>query len=178
MTEEQATYWLPRATLDRLIRMLAEDGYEVVGPTIDQSAIVYGPIESVADLPVGWTDRQAPGEYRLEPRDDHRIFGFVVGPHSWKKYLFPADELVASAARAGDTWQFTTPDVVPRKYAFLGAARVRTGSDCCTGPRVSWRSVRGSTVPCSPRCRAADRGELHSGCCNLFLHLNEHRATL
>ncbi len=120
MTEEQTTYWLPRATLERLIRMLVEDGYEVVGPTIDQSAIVYGPIESVADLPVGWTDRQAPGEYRLEPRDDDRIFGFVVGPHSWKKYLFPADELVASAARAGDTWQFTTPDVVPRNYAFLG----------------------------------------------------------
>jgi len=120
MRDEQTTYWLPRAALDRLIRMLAQDGYEVVGPTIDQSAIVYGSIESVADLPVGWTDRQAPGEYRLEERGDDRMFGFVVGPHSWKKYLFPADELVASAGRAGDSWHFTTPDFVPRKYAFLG----------------------------------------------------------
>jgi ferredoxin len=120
MTDQCETFWLPRADLDRLIRLLSEDGYEVVGPKVDQSAIVYDRIESAADLPEGWTDRQNPGEYRLERRDDKRLFGYVVGPHSWKKYLFPADELVAAAKRAGDTWQFTTPNAPPRRYAFLG----------------------------------------------------------
>ncbi|MFM7056712.1 MAG: 4Fe-4S dicluster domain-containing protein [Planctomycetota bacterium] len=114
------TRWLPRAGLDELIQLLACDGYEVVGPTIDQAAIVYGRIESVADLPEGWTDRQGPGEYRLEQRGDHQLFGYVVGPHSWKKYLFPADELVAAAQRAGDSWHFTTPTAAPQRYAFLG----------------------------------------------------------
>lgn len=120
MTDAQRTWWLPRASLDDLIRLLAGDGYEVVGPTVDQAAIVYGRIESVADLPEGWTDRQGPGEYRLEQRGDTQLFGYVVGPHSWKKYLFPAVELVAAARRAGDTWQFTTPEAAPRRYAFLG----------------------------------------------------------
>jgi ferredoxin len=120
MTDERVTWWLPRAGLEELIQLLAGDGYEVVGPVIDQAAIVYGRIESMADLPEGWTDRQKPGEYRLEQRGDHQLFGYVVGPHSWKKYLFPADELVAAAQRAGDSWQFTTPAAAPRRYAFLG----------------------------------------------------------
>ncbi len=44
---------------------------------------------AAAELPVGWTDRQDGGTYRLERRDDEARFGFAVGPHSWKQFLFP-----------------------------------------------------------------------------------------
>jgi len=112
--------FIARSELDQLIRTLADDGYQVVGPTIDQEAIVYGDIASAEDLPVGWTDIQEPGKYRLERRNDEACFGYVVGPHSWKKYLFPPVTLVASADRTKTGWQMSTPEAEPPRYAFLG----------------------------------------------------------
>jgi ferredoxin len=75
--------------LDLLVESIRERGYRVLGPTIVDGAIVYDTLESAADLPVGWTDRQDGGTYRLERRDDEARFGYAVGPHSWKRYLFP-----------------------------------------------------------------------------------------
>ncbi len=112
--------FLARSQLNQLIRALADDGYQVVGPTIDQAAIVYGEIASADDLPIGWTDVQEPGKYRLQRRDDEACFGYVVGPHSWKKYLFPPVTLVATADRTKTGWQLSTPETEPPRYAFLG----------------------------------------------------------
>ena len=47
--------------LDVLIGALSSRGYDVVGPTVRDGAIVYDEIESAADLPVGWTDVQDGG---------------------------------------------------------------------------------------------------------------------
>jgi sulfhydrogenase subunit beta (sulfur reductase) len=35
------------------------------------------------------TDEQDGGKYRLRKRPDGALFGYAVGPHSWKKFLFP-----------------------------------------------------------------------------------------
>ncbi len=106
--------------LQSLITLLADDGFEVIGPRIDQGAIVYDEIDSVDDLPRGWTDRQEPGLYQLEKRDDDACFGFVVGPHSWKRYLFPPVAVVATADRTDTGWTMQTPEEVPPRYALLG----------------------------------------------------------
>jgi sulfhydrogenase subunit beta (sulfur reductase) len=113
-------HFLPRSGLDALIRRLQDLGYEVIGPVVDQNAIVYGPVCSAADLPCGWTDRQEAGTYRLERRDDDALFGYVVGPHSWKRYLFPPVSLVAAADRRDGQWEFSVPVVPDRPQAFLG----------------------------------------------------------
>lgn len=47
----QSVLFLDRSQLDHLIRTLTEDGYQVVGPTVDQEAIVYDEIFSASDLP-------------------------------------------------------------------------------------------------------------------------------
>jgi sulfhydrogenase subunit beta (sulfur reductase) len=80
---------LVRDDLDCLFGALRERGYRVVGPTLRDGAIVYADLESSADLPAGWTDAQAPARYRLERRDDAALFGYAVGPHSWKAELLP-----------------------------------------------------------------------------------------
>jgi len=116
----QLMRFLARLDLDVLIQRLTDDGYQVVGPTVDQGAIVYGDITTSADLPIGWTDLQEAGRYRLQRRDDEACFGYVVGPHSWKKYLFPPVTVVASADRTEVGWQMSTPDESPPRYAFLG----------------------------------------------------------
>ena len=76
--------------LDDLLRALAAHGFRTVGPTVRDGAIVYDDIESAADLPIGWTDDQEAGRYRLERREDEARFGYAVGPHSWKQFLLPA----------------------------------------------------------------------------------------
>jgi len=117
---EPQSYFLMRADLDLLIQQLKSDGFQVVGPTVDQEAIVYSEIECVDDLPIGWTDIQEPGKYRLQRRNDDACFGYVVGPHSWKKYLFPPVTLVASADRSEAGWKMSTPETEAPRYAFLG----------------------------------------------------------
>lgn len=91
-----------------------------MGPRIEQGAICYGPIGSAHDLPIGWTDRQAPGSYRLEKRTDDAYFGYAVGPHSWKKYVFPPELRLWQARRSAAG--FTVEDVVPEppRLALLG----------------------------------------------------------
>ena len=76
--------------IERLIRLLANRGYRIIGPTVRDGAIVYDEIDSLGDLPQGQTDEQEAGRYRLKPRDDGALFGYAVGPQSWKKYLHPA----------------------------------------------------------------------------------------
>ena len=75
--------------LNTLISALRRRGYRVVGPTVSSEAIVYDELETADELPIGFTDRQDAGSYRLERRDDEARFGYAVGPHSWKRYLFP-----------------------------------------------------------------------------------------
>ena len=112
--------FLPNHGLQALIDDLTGNGYAVIGPKIDQGAIVYDEIQSADELPRGWTDRQEAGQYRLERRSDDAWFGFVVGPHSWKQFLFPPVATVASADRTPDGWRLSTPDEPAPKYAFLG----------------------------------------------------------
>ncbi|MGZ4355866.1 MAG: 4Fe-4S dicluster domain-containing protein [Gaiellaceae bacterium] len=78
------------AGLEELVRALRERGFRVLGPMVREGAIVYDELHSASQLPIGWTDEQAPGRYRLERRDDEARFGFAVGPHSWKQFLLPS----------------------------------------------------------------------------------------
>ncbi len=111
---------LPSTRLDALFEALHAEGYRVVGPTIRDGAIVYDELRSAGELPIGWTDEQAPGSYRLKRRDDEAAFGYVVGPHSWKRYLFPPREQLVRIRLGGETpeWEATTDEGPP--LAFLG----------------------------------------------------------
>ncbi len=85
--EQQVTF--KQEQLQTLFTVLQKRDYQLVGPTIRDGAIAYDELNSTADLPVGWTDEQDAGRYRLASRKDAAYFGYVVGPHSWKKFLYP-----------------------------------------------------------------------------------------
>jgi formate hydrogenlyase subunit 6/NADH:ubiquinone oxidoreductase subunit I len=114
----QAT--LSRAGLLALIQALAARGYQVLGPTVRDGAIVYDDVKDLADLPSGWTDRQDAGRYHLERRGDDALFGYAVGPQSWKRFLHPPTERVWRAHRTEAGFTFTADDEKPAKFAFLG----------------------------------------------------------
>ncbi len=106
--------------LERLVSGLTAHGYTVVGPTVRDGAIVYEELDSAADLPVGWTDVQDGGSYRLERRADDARFGYAVGPTSWKRFLFPPRIRLWRATRGGDGLEVEEDPLDRRPLAFLG----------------------------------------------------------
>jgi len=106
--------------LQMLLDALVSRGYKVLGPTLRDGAIVYDELSSAADLPAGWTDEQDGGTYRLKKRDDQALFGYAVGPHSWKNFLFPPTVRLWQAQRREASFEIEAEQHEPLKMAFLG----------------------------------------------------------
>lgn len=116
---------LERDHFQKVLDVLTEKGYQIIGPTLGEGSIIYSKLNSVSDLPVGWTDEQEGGMYRLRKREDNALFGYTVGPHSWKNYLFPSVQHLWQAKREDNSFQIkeecTEESAKAPKFAFLGA---------------------------------------------------------
>lgn len=111
---------LPADALDDLFAVLRGDGYRIVGPTVRADAIVYDELGSAADLPVGWTDEQAPGSYRLRRRDDEAVFGYAVPGDSWKRELLAPRVRLWQAQLDGDGLAVEEAEDAAQPTAFVG----------------------------------------------------------
>ena len=131
-----------------LLRRLRQDGRRLLGPTVRDGAIVYDELAGAEDLPRGLTDEQAPGHYRLRRRDDDAYFGYVVGPHSWKRHLLPPSERLVTIRRRGANLEIEPEPAPAEPVALVGVRacevaamgvldRVMTG-----GPFVDRRYAR------------------------------------
>ncbi|GAB5468037.1 MAG: 4Fe-4S dicluster domain-containing protein [Rhodospirillales bacterium] len=112
---------LTEASLGELIALLRRQGHLVVGPTLVDGAILYDEIGGLEDLPAGWTDRQTSGSYRVERRDDQALFGYVVGPQSWKRFFHPERLRLWRAKREGESVSLVEESQAPPKLALLAA---------------------------------------------------------
>jgi sulfhydrogenase subunit beta (sulfur reductase) len=114
------TYALGHDDVERLISRLRQEGHQTVGPTVRSGVIVLDVLKGLADLPVGWQDRQQAGHYRLHPSMGATLFGYSLGPQSWKKYLYPSQAVLCQIKAEDGGWQATPgQDPVP-SYAFVG----------------------------------------------------------
>lgn len=114
------TVCIERQGLEDLFATLKQQGRTLVGPVLRNGAILYDELENVSDLPAGWGDRQDAGIYRIYRRADEALFGYNSGPHSWKKFLFPAREKLWSARKTEDGFALEdNAEEIPR-YAFIG----------------------------------------------------------
>jgi len=107
-------------SLDLLLSSLHHEGFATIAPTVRDGTIVLDEIASAAELPAGWTDEQEAGRYRLKRRADGSHFGYSVSPHSWKRYLFPAEQKVFAARRTGGGFEIVDTPPEARRYAFVG----------------------------------------------------------
>jgi sulfhydrogenase subunit beta (sulfur reductase) len=111
---------LDAANLRELFSVLSARGYQLAGPAVREGAIVYDRLASVEDLPIGWSDEQDGGTYRLKRRDDDALFGFAVGPHSWKKFLLPPVATLWRAKRSDNGFKAVDKPEEALRYAFIG----------------------------------------------------------
>ena len=118
------TVIIERADLAQMFDALRERSYQLIGPTLRDSAMVYDAVDNVDDLPIGWIDEQEGGTYRLQRSGDARVFGYTVGPHSWKKYLHPPMLKLWQAARkngeSGAKFEIQPTEREIPHYAFIG----------------------------------------------------------
>jgi sulfhydrogenase subunit beta (sulfur reductase) len=106
--------------LAALLDVLRRQGYRVIGPTVRDQAIVYDDIQSIADLPQGWKDEQAGGRYRLSRRADDALFGYAVGPHSWKKFLHAPEQKLWRVEQSGYDIRVSAESDPGQPLAFIG----------------------------------------------------------
>jgi ferredoxin len=118
MTGERAVLDLP--AIETLVERLRARGYQVIGPQVRDGAIVYDTLTSAAELPVGIADDQQGGRYRLKTRADEALFGYVVGPHSWRRFLSPPLLTLWRARRTEGGFELADGAATTPRYAFLG----------------------------------------------------------
>jgi ferredoxin len=106
--------------LSSLYRVLVAEGYRVIGPAVQDGAIVLRELASADELPFGWGVELAAGSYRLRRRADDAAFGHAAGPQSWKRFLHPPREKLWSATRTAGGFEVSEDDEQPPRYAFLG----------------------------------------------------------
>jgi sulfhydrogenase subunit beta (sulfur reductase) len=106
--------------LEQILNLLQVKGYQTIGPTVRDKAVILSELRSISELPIGWTDFQEAGTYRLERSKNDTFFGYALGPHSWKKYLHPPRERLWQARRSGTGFESVEQAQKAPKYAFIG----------------------------------------------------------
>jgi formate hydrogenlyase subunit 6/NADH:ubiquinone oxidoreductase subunit I len=121
--ETRKLHIMDRGELDRLIGLLREASYTVIGGRVREGALRYEPIACLADLPVGFSDRQEAGRYSIAPGGHQHCFSHVPAADSWKRFLFPPRLRIFAGQRDGGSDQALSLDVRledPPRYAFVG----------------------------------------------------------
>jgi len=111
---------LERKDFGALLTAIVDRGYRLTGPKIKDNAIVYADVAAVEDLPVGWSDRQEAGTYRLRSSHDKRLFDYVVGPYNLRRLLTPAERVVLEAERSDGRFSVAAPEPEEKALAVLG----------------------------------------------------------
>ncbi len=111
---------LDKKDFARLIKILQEQGYTVIGPHIVDDVVSLRPIDSVKDLPIGYEDEQEKGEYSVKKVDCQSYFQYVVGQDNPRRYFMPPSQRLMSFHV--DKKQFVIDQGPPQapKLAFLG----------------------------------------------------------
>lgn len=121
-TPELDARHLPHERMQDLLDALGHAGYECIGPTVKDGAIVYVPLDSAAALPVGVSVEQAPGSCRISHIDSKRCFAWANGPQGIKPWVFAPRETLWRAARGEDgSFVFAAEPPPCRPLAVIGA---------------------------------------------------------
>ncbi len=121
LTQPDQAGFLPLALLHVLVAHLMQQGYQCLGPAVENGAIVMREFDAPDGLPRGLLAEQAPGRYRLTTDLQHRYFAWANGPQAIKPRAFAPQETLWRVARdaAGQLrFEAVLPDM-PRR-AIIG----------------------------------------------------------
>jgi len=111
---------LERADMHALFDALTEGGYDLIGPTVRDNAVVYGPIGSVEDLPAGRSETAEAGRYRMTENKRQTLFGFSVAANTLRTFLQPSSVTLFEATREGSGFKAVASESDPPPRALIG----------------------------------------------------------
>ncbi len=114
-----STVAIPKIEFDVLLAELRQQGYQTIGPRLQDDGIVYKEIEGLQDMPRGILSEQKPASYRLTQTVKGRYFDFIPGGQTWKQFLFPSRHSLFTA-RKNEEWQIKVNDTPAPRYALIG----------------------------------------------------------
>ncbi len=91
--------FLPLSQLHLLVAALMAHGYQCLGPTVENGAIVMRELDRADALPRGLQAEQAPGHYRITQDPLNRYFAWANGPQAIKPLVFAPRESLWRAER-------------------------------------------------------------------------------
>lgn len=120
LPEFGSTITIEKPSFNLLLARLKAEGYLPIGPRVRNESLVYDEIESLEDLPQGYSTEQKPGYFRLVHEKHTRYFDIIPGAHSWKEFLFPPRVDLFALQKNGKGWENVTPPAETPSYAFIG----------------------------------------------------------
>lgn len=113
--------YLPKSEIARLVDLLRDDGFQVIGPRLVDGVVMLRPIHSASDLASAIHDHQEPGRYRTREGPPESLFqGYVNGPDSPKRYLSPPSQQLFRMHVDGQEFHIDEGPPDPPPMAFLG----------------------------------------------------------
>jgi ferredoxin len=104
-----------------LVDRLMQQGYQCLGPGVENGAIVLRELDSPDAIPRGLQAEQAPGRYHLTQDPQQRYFAWANGPQAIKPLTFaPTESLWRVARDASGALQFTAVVPAVPKRALIG----------------------------------------------------------
>lgn len=114
--------YLSRIAFPQLLAAIKDRGYRVVGPSVQDGAIVYDDIHGVEEFPEGYVEKQTPGSYQLEKTDTTRWFHWTHSAQGLKPFLFKPREYLWQVERdENGHLQFKSERSQALPLAFIGA---------------------------------------------------------
>lgn len=113
--------FLPRSRIQELVDLLIDQGYDCVGPTIKDHAVVHKSFTHISSLTQGFSDKQSPGHYSIEEDESPRIFNYTNSVQGIKPWVFKPREPIWYAKRNGTDIEFSAHSEPVARIAFFGA---------------------------------------------------------
>ncbi len=113
-------YIVERDDVQKLLDVLAQRSYRLLGPSVRDGVVTYGDIRTISDFPLGYIEEQERGSYRLKRTEVPVLFGYTLSPHAWKKYLYPSAVRLWQANRSNGHFDVHPETREPNKLAFIG----------------------------------------------------------
>lgn len=99
-----STFTLQKSAFGLLLESLQSMGYDTIGPRAGEDLIYYSSIQTLEDLPRGYTSEQDAGRYKLVYSGHPRYFDVTPGAESWKRFFFPARSEMFTVRKNGGSW--------------------------------------------------------------------------
>ncbi|TNF38228.1 MAG: sulfite reductase subunit A [Gammaproteobacteria bacterium] len=113
--------FLQRQHFQQLIDVVQSQGYDCIGPCVQDGSIVYRSLRHAEQLPRGVEDRQTAGRYQLTQLHHVRYFAWANGPQAIKPWSFSAHETLWHCRRDSQgNLQFDPQILESKPLAIIG----------------------------------------------------------